>query len=113
MINLGFIDRLIFAVPVPDWSKQHELVINRYSTWIKYPSPKGWGWLKLPLDENYEIIGLSTPNGLKSYPNIVTQLDEELVSTILRSYIITNANDFGVSYNENDFYLILEMSFLK
>ena len=102
MINLGYNNRLIFAVPVPEWSTQHELIINSSSSWIKYPSPKGWNWLKLPLNENYDIVGLSTPNGFLNYEN-------EIFGTIIRSHIVTNAERYGVMYKETDVYLVIEM----
>lgn len=108
MINLEYSNRLVFAIPVPKWSIQHELLINSSSSWIKYPSPKGWNWLKLPLNENYEIIGLSTPKGLKSTEGIILD-DDGIFGTIIRSHIVTNADKYNVIYLETDVYLVLEM----
>jgi hypothetical protein len=108
MINLEYSNRLVFAIPVPEWSIQHELLINSSTSWIKYPSPKGWNWLKLPLNENYEIIGLSTPEGLKSPEGIILD-DDEIFGTIIRSHIITNANKYHVIYIKTGVYLVLEM----
>jgi hypothetical protein len=108
MINLEYSNRLVFAIPVPEWSIQHELLINSSSSWIKYPSPKGWNWLKLPLNENYEIIGLSTPKGLKSTEGIILD-DDGIFGTIIRSHIVTNADKYNVIYLETDVYLVLEM----
>lgn len=108
MINLGYSDRLVFAVPVPEWSTQHELVINSANSWIKYPSPKGWEWLKLPLNENYTVVGLSTPKGL-AYPDNTMRNGHEILGTIIRSHIITNAERFGIVYKETGVYLVLEM----
>lgn len=112
MINLMYSDKYIFAVPVPEWSSQHEIVINKYSSYIKYPSPKGWDWLRLLLDENYVIIGLSTPNGFKSSDGITLNNGNEIIGTVIRSHIITNAKHSNVEYSEKGVYLILEM-FLK
>lgn len=108
MINLEYSNRLVFAIPVPEWSIQHELLINSDSSWIKYPSPKGWNWVKLPLDKNYEIIGLSTPKGLKSTEGIVLDNDG-IFGTIIRSHIVTNADKYNVTYMETGVYLVLEM----
>lgn len=111
MINLGYEKRYIFAVPVPEWSTQHELVVNKSTSWIKYPSPKGWDWLKLLMHENYVIIGLSTPDRIKPSNGIPLSNGKEIVGTIIRSHIITNAEDFGIKYSETDVYLVLEMFF--
>ena len=102
MINLGCNDRLLFAVNVPEWSTQHELIINSSTSWIKYPSPKGWNWLKLPMNEDYRIVGLSTPNEFHNSEN-------EIFGTIIRSHIITNAERYGVTYKKTDVYLVIEM----
>jgi hypothetical protein len=109
MINLQYEGRLVFAVPVPEWSTQHELQINSVSSWIKFPSPKGWDWLKLPLSENYEIMGLSTPSGFKLPDGSILNKGNEVYSTIIRSHIVTNAPNQQVVYQESGVYLILEM----
>lgn len=111
MINLEYQDRLVFAVPVPEWSSQHEMVINPITSWIKYPSPNGWHWLKMPLDEDYIILGLSTPVGLKSDEGILVNKDDQVFGTIIRSHIITNASKYGIRYTEEGVYLIVEMFF--
>lgn len=111
MINLQYSDRLIFAVPVPEWSTQHEVVLNRSSSWVKYPSPKGWDWLKLPIEQDYEIVGLSTPKGLKSSDGILLNNGSEIFGTIIRSFIVANADKHGLVYSEDEVYLILEMFF--
>jgi len=111
MINLQYSDRLIFAVSVPEWSTQHQVVLNRSSSWVKYPSPKGWDWLKLPLDENYEIIGLSTAKDLIFSDGTSLNNGFEILGTIIRSHIITNASKYDVIYSDADSYLILEMFF--
>lgn len=113
MINIGDSNKHIFAVPVPEWSSQHELVINKSTSWIKYPSPEGWHWLKLLIDEDYVIIGLSTPDGFKSSDGILLSNGNEIIGTVIRSHIITNAKNFGVEYSETDVYLVMEMFFKK
>lgn len=109
MINLEYSNKLLFAVPVPEWSTQHELTINSSSSWIKYPSPKGWDWLKLPLNKNYHIIGLSSPTGLSSPDGIPLKNGREIFGTIIRSHIVTNAKKYNVVYKETDVYLVIEM----
>ena len=109
MINLEYSNRLLFAVPVPEWSTQHELIINSSSSWIKYPSPKGWDWLKLPLNENYNIIGLSTPTGLRAPDGVLLNNGNEIFGTIIRSHIITNAEKYNVVHKETNVYLTIEM----
>lgn len=109
MINLEYHNRLLFAVPVPEWSIQHQLIINSSSSWIKYPSPKGWGWIKLPLNENYSIIGLSSPMGLSSPDGILLNNGKEIFGTVIRSHIVTNAKKYNVEYKETDVYLVIEM----
>lgn len=109
LINLEYDNRYLFAVPVPEWSTQHELIINRSSSWIKYPSPKGWHWLKLPLDENYSIIGLSTSMGLITPDGILLKNGNEIFGTILRSHIVTNAKKHNIVYKDSDSYLVIEM----
>ena len=111
MINLEYDNRLLFAVPVPDWSTQHELIINSSSSWIKYPSPKGWNWEKLPLNENYKIIGLSTPIGFKMPDGFLLTQGNEIFGTIIRSHIVSNADKYNVTYKETGVYLIVEMFF--
>lgn len=109
MINLEINDSLIFAVPVPEWSTQHEMIINSSSSWIKYPSPKGWDWIKLPLDKDYKIIGLSTPSGLKSPDGLQPRNGYEVFGTILRSHAITGMKKQNIMYSESDVFLIIEM----
>ncbi|WP_415060948.1 hypothetical protein [Flavobacterium sp.] len=109
MINLEIDSRLIFAVPVPEWSTQHEMIINPSSSWIKYPSPKGWDWIKLPLDKNYEIIGLSTPLGLKSPDGLLPKNDYNVYGTIIRSHAFTGMKKQNIMYSETDVFLIIEM----
>lgn len=111
MINLHYPKRLIFAIHVPEWSIQHEIVLNKNSSWVKYPSPKGWDWLKLPLDEDYKIIGLSTAKDLISSDGISLNNSFEILGTIIRSHIITYASKYDVKYSDTDSYLILEMFF--
>lgn len=110
-INLEYNGKAIFATPVPVWSTQHELVINSCTSWIKYPSPKGWDWLKLPLNEKYKIIGLSTPNGFFDQDGVKLKNGNEIFGTIIRSHIVVNAEKYNVNYNSNNAYLILEMYF--
>lgn len=111
MINLEYDGRLIFAIHVPAWSTQHELVINSSSSWIKYPSPKGWDWLKLPLNEDFEIIGLSTPQGLKTAKGVLLNNGNEIFGTVIRSHITTNAEKYNVMHEETNVYLVVEMFF--
>lgn len=101
MINLGYSDNHVFAVPVPDWSSNHELVINSQSSWIRFPKPSGWYWLKLPLNENFRILGMSTP------PNE----GYDIHNTIIRSHIVTNAKQYQVNHQDSSVYLIIEMFF--
>lgn len=112
MINLEYYDRLVFAVPVPEWSSQHELIINSLTSWIKYPSPKGWDWIKLPLNEKFIILGVSSPDGLKLSDGILVSSDNQILGTMVRSHIVNNASKYGVRYTEEGVYLILEM-FIK
>ena len=101
MIHLGYTDRHIFAIPVPEWSSEHEVVINPQSSWIKFPKPTGWYWLKLPLDENYSILGLNAP----------PDKNNDVHSTLIRSHIIANAKKYDVNHQDSSVYLIVEMFF--
>lgn len=109
LINLHYDGRLIFATEVPEWSTQHELNINSSTSWIKYPSPKGWNWLKLPLNEDYNIVGLSTPDGFRTPDGGSLKNGHEIFGTFIRSHIITYAKKYNVLYKESHAYLILEM----
>lgn len=109
MINLEYDKRLIFAVPVPRWSIQHELVINSASSWVKYPSPKGWDWLKLPLNEQYVIIGLSTPKGFRQTDGTFLKDGNEIYGTIIRGHIVDHAAKYDVLHVEDNIYLVVEM----
>ncbi len=53
----------LFAVEVPLWSTQHELYDVSDYTIIKYPSPEGWGKIKI-LKEQYKIIGTITESNI-------------------------------------------------
>ena len=112
MINLGYTEEYIFAVPVPAWSTQHELQINSANSWVKYPKPNGVGWIKLPLNENYIILGLSTPAGFVLPDGKKLDKENGIIGTIYRSHIVTNASQFGIEYRDSDAYLVLQM-FIK
>lgn len=109
LINLEYENKLLFSVPVPDWSTQHELIINSSSSWIKYPSPNGWHWLKFPIPAKYIIIGLTTPKGLKKSDGIMLNNGNEIFATIIRSHIVTSSNKYNFIFKENNVYLVVEM----
>lgn len=109
LINLNLEGKNVFAVNVPEWSTQHELIINSSSSWIKYPSPKGWDWIKFPINEKFKIIGLSTPNGFLNAGGVILNNGNEIYSTVIRSHIFTNAKKFNVEIKTTDVFLVLEM----
>lgn len=111
LINLEYEDKLLFATEVPEWSTQHEMKSNNSTSWVRYPSPKAWDWLRLPLSEDFNIVGLSTPNGFRTPDGDFLKNGHEIFGTLIRSHIVTNAKKYNVLYKESNVYLILEMFF--